>query len=36
MFIVTWAAAMLVWRYGHIEEKWTARLNPTHNQPAVE
>ncbi len=26
MFIVTWAAAMLLWRYGHIEERWTARL----------
>ncbi len=26
MFIVTWAAAMLIWRYGHIEERWTARL----------
>src|SRR5580692_4941264 len=26
MFIATWAVAMLVWRYGHIEEKWTARL----------
>jgi nickel/cobalt transporter (NiCoT) family protein len=26
MFIVTWATAMLVWRYGHIEERWTARL----------
>ena len=26
MFIVTWAAAMLIWRYGHIEEKWSARL----------
>jgi high-affinity nickel-transport protein len=26
MFIVTWAVAMLVWRYGHIEEKWMARL----------
>jgi nickel/cobalt transporter (NiCoT) family protein len=26
MFIVTWAAAILIWRYGHIEEKWTARL----------
>ncbi len=25
-FILTWAAAMLIWRYGHIEEKWTARL----------
>jgi hypothetical protein len=28
MFIVTWLAAMLIWRYGRIEEKWTARLVP--------
>ena len=26
LFIVTWATAMLVWRYGHIEERWSARL----------
>ena len=26
MFIVTWTAAMLIWRYGHIEERWSARL----------
>jgi high-affinity nickel-transport protein len=26
MFIVTWVAAVLIWRYGHIEEKWSARL----------
>ena len=26
MFVVTWTAAMLIWRYGHIEEKWSARL----------
>jgi hypothetical protein len=25
MFIVTWAAAMLIWKYGHVEEKWNAR-----------
>jgi high-affinity nickel-transport protein len=24
MFAVTWAAALLIWRYGHIEERWTA------------
>jgi high-affinity nickel-transport protein len=24
MFIVTWAVALLVWRYGRIEEKWPA------------
>ncbi len=26
MFIVTWAVAIAIWRYGHIEEKWSARL----------
>jgi nickel/cobalt transporter (NiCoT) family protein len=26
MFILTWAAAILIWRYAHIEERWTARL----------
>jgi high-affinity nickel-transport protein len=26
MFIVTWAAALAIWRFGHIEEKWSARL----------
>jgi high-affinity nickel-transport protein len=26
MFIVTWAAAMVIWRYAHIEEKWGANL----------
>jgi high-affinity nickel-transport protein len=25
-FILTWAAAIAIWRYGHIEEKWTTRL----------
>jgi nickel/cobalt transporter (NiCoT) family protein len=28
MFIVTWLGALLLWRYGQIEEKWTARLQP--------
>jgi len=22
MFVLTWAVALLVWRYGRIEEKW--------------
>jgi nickel/cobalt transporter (NiCoT) family protein len=26
MFILTWAAAILIWRYAHIEERWSARL----------
>jgi high-affinity nickel-transport protein len=27
MFVLTWAAAMVIWRFGRIEEKWTARLD---------
>jgi nickel/cobalt transporter (NiCoT) family protein len=26
MFVVTWLGALLIWRFGHIEEKWGARL----------
>jgi nickel/cobalt transporter (NiCoT) family protein len=26
MFVVTWAAALTIWKFGHVEEKWTARL----------
>jgi high-affinity nickel-transport protein len=26
LFVVTWVGALLVWKYGHIEEKWTAKL----------
>jgi nickel/cobalt transporter (NiCoT) family protein len=28
MFILTWLAALLIWRYGQIEAKWSARLQP--------
>jgi high-affinity nickel-transport protein len=24
MFVLTWVIALLVWRYGRIEEKWTS------------
>ena len=27
MFILTWAVAIAIWRWGHIEERWTARLH---------
>jgi high-affinity nickel-transport protein len=27
MFIVTWVASVAIWRWGHIEERWTARLH---------
>jgi high-affinity nickel-transport protein len=30
LFIAAWVVALLVWRYGRIEEKWTARLAPAH------
>jgi nickel/cobalt transporter (NiCoT) family protein len=26
LFLVAWTAALLIWRYGHIEEKWSRRL----------
>ena len=26
MFIVTWASALAFWKFGHVEEKWSARL----------
>jgi high-affinity nickel-transport protein len=26
LFIVTWAGALTLWRFGHIEEKWGANL----------
>jgi nickel/cobalt transporter (NiCoT) family protein len=32
LFVATWAAALLIWRYGRIEEKWSATLRST--QPA--
>jgi high-affinity nickel-transport protein len=35
LFILTWAAAMLIWRYGRIEEKWSAKLSPP-REPGAE
>jgi high-affinity nickel-transport protein len=29
LFVVTWAAALAIWRFGRIEEKWTAKLQPS-------
>jgi nickel/cobalt transporter (NiCoT) family protein len=39
MFIVTWALAIVIWRYGRIEQRWTARLqgvSPVAQAEAVE
>jgi len=27
LFVVTWAAALAIWRWGRIEEKWSAGLS---------
>ena len=35
MFVLTWAGAMLIWRIGHIEEKWSARLQPIRHRAAA-
>ncbi|HEY0869183.1 MAG TPA: hypothetical protein VGD55_02195 [Acidothermaceae bacterium] len=26
LFVVTWIAALLIWRVGHIEEKWNVGM----------
>jgi high-affinity nickel-transport protein len=28
LFVVSWLVAVSVWRFGRIEEKWSAHLNP--------
>jgi nickel/cobalt transporter (NiCoT) family protein len=28
LFVVTWIAAVMIWRYGRIEERWSASLQP--------
>ncbi|MET8245027.1 HoxN/HupN/NixA family nickel/cobalt transporter [Streptomyces sp. NPDC005202] len=32
LFFVTWAIAVAVWKFGRIEEKWTAGLRPAEQQ----
>jgi high-affinity nickel-transport protein len=32
LFVGTWLAAVLIWRFGRIEEKWTAHLRPASRQ----
>jgi high-affinity nickel-transport protein len=29
LFVLTWMVALAVWRFGRIEQRWTARLNET-------
>jgi nickel/cobalt transporter (NiCoT) family protein len=35
MFAVCWVAALGFWRFGHVEERWSARLAPATRQSAV-
>ena len=28
LFVATWAAAICIWKFGHIEEKWTKHVQP--------
>ena len=30
LFVLTWVVALAVWRFGRIEEKWTAGLQESH------
>ena len=34
MFVATWAIALSVWKFGHIEERWNAHLTSTDFAPA--
>jgi nickel/cobalt transporter (NiCoT) family protein len=36
MFLFTWLAALLLWRFGRIEEKWGARLQPAPSDSCAE
>ncbi|MGB8963208.1 MAG: HoxN/HupN/NixA family nickel/cobalt transporter, partial [Pseudonocardiaceae bacterium] len=29
LFVVAWLTALAVWRFGRIEEKWSAKLAPS-------
>jgi high-affinity nickel-transport protein len=35
MFVVTWAAALVIWRYARIEEKWTSSLKGAEGIPSA-
>jgi len=26
LFVATWAGALMIWKFGHVEERWTAKL----------
>jgi nickel/cobalt transporter (NiCoT) family protein len=36
LFVVAWLIALAVWRYGRIEEKWSAELRPASARPRLD
>jgi high-affinity nickel-transport protein len=36
VFVLVWAGALAVWRFGRIEERWTARLAPAEAEPITD
>jgi high-affinity nickel-transport protein len=36
LFVATWVSALAIWRFGRIEERWTARLEQGHETGAAE
>lgn len=35
LFVVTWAVALAVWRFGRVEERWSADLRPAPETPSA-
>jgi high-affinity nickel-transport protein len=35
MFIITWGGALAFWKFGHVEEKWSARLKPAGDPDSI-
>jgi nickel/cobalt transporter (NiCoT) family protein len=36
VFVVVWVAALLVWRFGHVERRWETAAEQSRRRPAVE
>jgi high-affinity nickel-transport protein len=36
MFVLVWAAALAYWRFGNVEDRWTANVSPSGSGPGTE
>ena len=36
LFVVCWASALAFWKFGRVEERWSARLQPAPVHPIAE